>query len=123
MTVFLRRIYNRYHKLGKKKGKKRVWRKPKGRDNKLRDKRKGYGPVVSIGYRQKAEEREKIIVVNNFLELSNIQKEQRVVLGKVGKKKKMDMIKIAQERGIDFENVNIKKFLKETEKKTKKEGD
>jgi ribosomal protein L32E len=37
---FLRRIWSRYSKLGKKRKKKQVWRKPRGRDNKMREKRK-----------------------------------------------------------------------------------
>ena len=116
MPRFLRRIYNRYHKLGKKKGKNRVWRKPKGRDNKLRDKRRGYGPTVSVGYRQKSSERENVFVVNNTNDLLAVQKGQRAVIGNLGKKKMIEVIKVAQDKGIKFENVNLRKFLKETEK-------
>ena len=112
MTAFLRRIYNRYHKLGKKKGKNRVWRKPKGRDNKLRDKRRGYGPTVSVGYRQKESERGRFLVVRNVPELLKVSKGQEVVFGKVGKKKKIELVKLAGEKGIVVLNVNSKKFLK-----------
>lgn len=123
MTKFLRRIYNRYHKLGKKKGKKRVWRKPKGRDNKLRDKRRGYGPTVSIGYRQKKSERGEFLVVRNLPELLKISRGQEIVLGKIGKKKKIELVKIAGEKGIIIMNVNSKKFLKkETKEKNKNES-
>jgi len=45
---FLRRLTNRYLKLGKKRKKKQKWRKPKGRHNKMREKERGYPAVVSI---------------------------------------------------------------------------
>ncbi len=120
MTAFLRRIYNRYHKLGKKKGKNRVWRKPKGRDNKLRDKRRGYGPTVSVGYRQKESERGKFLVVRNVPELLKVSKGHEIILGKVGKKKKIELVKKAAEIGVVILNVNSKKFLKETQKEGNK---
>ena len=50
MVKFLRRQAARYAKFGNGKGKKAKWRKPTGRDNKMREKRKGYPAVVSIGY-------------------------------------------------------------------------
>ena len=112
MTVFLRRIYNRYHKLGKKKGKNRVWRKPKGRDNKIREMRRGYAPVVSVGYKKKESERERIPVIRNVAELSKVVKGKKVVLGKLGKKKKLDLVKKAEEMGVLIVNINSKKFLK-----------
>jgi len=120
MTVFLRRIYNRYHKLGKKKGKNRVWRKPKGRDNKMREKRRGYAPVVSVGYRKKESERDKTIIIRNASELSKISKGQKIILGNVGNRKKMDLIKKSEERGVFIVNINTKKFLKSMEKENKK---
>ena len=50
---FLRRTSNRYGKLGKNRRKKQVWKKPRGRDNKMREKRRGYPQVVSIGHKKK----------------------------------------------------------------------
>ena len=38
---FKRRIWNRYSKLGKKRKKKQVWRRPTGRDNPMREKKRG----------------------------------------------------------------------------------
>lgn len=116
MTVFLRRIYNRYHKLGKKKGKNRVWRKPKGRDNKMREKRRGYAPVVSIGYRKKQSEIEKIPIIRNASDLAKVGKGKKIILGNVGKKKKLDLVKKAEENGILIVNINAKKFLKSKER-------
>lgn len=51
---FKRRTWSRYSKLGRKRKKKQVWRKPTGRDNKMREKRKSYPKVVSTGYEKRA---------------------------------------------------------------------
>lgn len=111
---FLRRTWNRYPKLGKGRKKKQVWRKPKGRDNKMREKRKGYPKVVSIGYKKK--ESEKPIVVSNVKELENLKGKEKVIVSNVGKKKKIDIAKKAQEKNISIENLNVKRFLKDIEK-------
>ena len=114
--AFLRRIYNRYHKLGKKKGKKRVWRKPKGRDNKMREKRRGYGAVVSIGYRKSNAERQFTPVVNNINELSKISKGQKIIIGNLGRRKKVELVKRAENAGVVIVNFNAKKFLEKYQK-------
>ncbi|MEM3091050.1 MAG: eL32 family ribosomal protein [Candidatus Pacearchaeota archaeon] len=115
MTKFLRRTWNRYSKLGKGRKKKQKWRKPKGRDNKMREKRRGYPKTVSIGYKGGHSERKKIKVVYNLDDLKNIQKGEFIVLGKLGKKKKIEILNRALEKGIKFQNINIKKFLKKFE--------
>jgi large subunit ribosomal protein L32e len=107
---FLRRTWNKYSKLGRKRKKKQVWRKPTGRDNKMREKQKGKPPIVSIGYGSANKKR--VFVVQNFSDLLNIPKEKIIVLGKIGKKKKIEICKKAKEKGIEFSNVNIKKYLK-----------
>ena len=88
---FLRRIWHRHSKLGRKRKNKRKWKKPTGRDNKMREKRRGYPVVVSIGYKKIKLERKKIILVNNIKDLENLkpQKNEVVVLGNMGKKKKI----------------------------------
>lgn len=118
---FLRRIWKRYSKLGRKRKKKQIWRKPKGRDNKMREKRKGYPSIVSIGYRTKKTERGKInnqntIKINNLKELEKI-KEKHILIGRVGKKKRLEIIKKAQEKGIKIHNLNVKKLLKKGKSK------
>ena len=57
---FLRRIWKRYSKLGRKRKKEQKWRRPKGRDNKMREKRRGYPITVRIGYRGEKKERGKV---------------------------------------------------------------
>ncbi len=122
---FLRRTWNRYVKLGRKRKKKQVWRRPKGRDNKMREKRKGYPAVVSIGYRTEKTERGKIegktpVMVYTLKELLSIGKNEIAVIGKVGKKKKLEIAKKAKELKIPVSNLNVEKFLKLNVKGTKK---
>ncbi|MFH1311239.1 MAG: eL32 family ribosomal protein [Nanoarchaeota archaeon] len=117
MTRFLRRIWSRYPKLGKGRKKKQKWRKPKGRDNKMREKRRGYPVVVSVGYKKKSNERKKIKIISNLNDLNNLQKNEIVVVGKIGKKKKIEVLKKALEMKISIQNVNVEKFLKKLEKK------
>ena len=118
---FLRRISNRYSKLGKRRKKKQVWRKPKGRDNKMREKRKGYPTVISIGYKGKNDSRgfienKKPVIVRNIKDLENVKKNEIAVIGNVGKKKKIEIAKKARKMGIQIHNLNIEKFLKKAEK-------
>ena len=116
MTRFLRRIWSRYPKLGRGRRKKQKWRKPKGRDNKMREKRKGYPVVVSIGYKKSNAERKKIKIISNLNDLNNISKEDVIILGKIGKKKKIEVLKKALEMKIPIQNINAKKFLEKIKK-------
>ena len=75
--IFLRRDWNRNPNLGKGRKKKQVWRKPKGRDNKMREKRRGYPSVVSQGHGKDKSQKGKIIgkkpiVVYNEKDLDRI---------------------------------------------------
>ncbi len=121
MAKFLRRNWNKYSKLGKRKKKKQVWRKPRGRDNKIREKRKGCPKFVSIGYKNDILERKRIRVIRNLDALEKIKKNEILVLGNVGKKKKIEILKKAKERKISVQNMNIEKFLKKIEKQKKPE--
>ena len=125
---FIRRSWTRFSRLGKNRKKKQVWRRAKGRHNKIREKRKGYPTKVMIGFRKKKEERDllknkKAVLVNNIKELTRIKKEEIAVIGKVGNKKKIEILKAAKEKSIPVSNVNIKKFLKKSNKKTEEKKD
>ncbi len=126
MTIkFLRRTGNRYSKLGKRKKKKQVWRKPTGRDNKMREKRRGYPAVVSVGYKKNKKVRGKIenkqlIVVKNIKELEKIKENELAIIGNVGKKKRIEIAKKAKEKKIIIYNLNVNKFLRKIERSKKK---
>src|SRR3989344_910443 len=87
---FLRRKWRAYSKLGKGRKKKQVWRRPTGRDNKMREKRKGRPATVSIGY-GKGKYKIKSVVINTVGELEKMNKNQKIILGKIGKKKKLEI--------------------------------
>ena len=130
MAKFLKRTWDRYSKLGKRRKKKQVWRRPKGRDNKMREKRKGYPMVVSVGYKKKKSERKLIRVVRNIEDLEKTEKNEMIIIGNIGKKKKIEIAKKAIKMKIPIQNINIKKFLKKSEKqketkqkKTDKKGE
>jgi large subunit ribosomal protein L32e len=116
---FLRRTSHKYSKLGKGRKKKQKWRRPTGRDNKMREKRKGYGAVVSIGYKS-GSKKEKQLIINNLTDLETIGELKEITLGKLGKKKKLEIIKKAQNMKIKILNVNEKKYLKKNQKIIKK---
>lgn len=121
---FLRRGWERYSKTGLRRKKKQVWRRPHGRDNKMREKRKGYGPVVSIGYRGEKVSRDKIndkkaVLVKNINELLKLKAGEIAILAKIGNKKRIELAKKAQEKKIIIYNLNVEKFLKENKEKKK----
>ncbi len=125
MVKFLRRTSNRYSKLGKGRKKKQVWRKPTGRDNKMREKRKGYPAVVSVGYRTEKKSRgalkeKKPVIINNLKDLEKIKENEIAIIGKVGKKKKIEIAKKVKEMKIKIYNMNPAKFLKQIEKPKEK---
>jgi large subunit ribosomal protein L32e len=114
---FLRRSHDRYSKIGKRRKKKLKWRRPTGRDNKMREKRRGYPAVVSIGYKQSGV-KERIMIMN-VKDLDKVGKEKTIILGKVGKKKQIEIVKKAEEKKIKIQNINTKKIIKKLEKSTK----
>jgi len=121
---FLRRSWDRYSKLGKSVKKNRKWRRPTGRHNKMREKRKGLPAVVSIGYRTEKLKRdrifgEKISKVRNLNEIKDVNTERRIYLLRMGKRKKIEIAKKAKENGLEIINLNTKKILKKNERKNK----
>ena len=114
---FLRRNISLHIRIGSKRRRGRqTWRRPKGRDNKIRESKKGRPPLVSIGYGGK-KDKVGIPVIYNMKDLENAAKYKEVILGKVGKKKKIEILKKALEMKINIQNVNTKKFLKKNESK------
>ncbi|MAH03467.1 50S ribosomal protein L32e [Candidatus Pacearchaeota archaeon] len=109
---FLRRNWNRHSKLGKRRKKKQVWRNPKGRDNKMREKRKGYPKVISIGYKKQKTENKQIPIIKNIKDFEKNKKIKEITIGKMGKKKKIEIAKMAKDLKIKISNLNIKKILK-----------
>ncbi len=93
---------------GGKRGKKRVksrWRKPRGIDNKKRIRKKSHGKNVKIGYKNDAKRRnlhpsgKEEVRVFNVQEVESLKGRDVVVriAGQVGKKKRIEIMKKAEE--------------------------
>lgn len=122
MVKFLRRGWSRYSKLGKGRKKKKVWRKPTGRHNKMREQRKGSAAIVSIGYGSDKSSRGKLgeknpVIIYNIKDLEKIKKDEIAIIGRVGKKKKIEIAKKSKEIKIEVYNMDPEKFLKLNTKK------
>jgi large subunit ribosomal protein L32e len=118
---FVRRTSKRYSKLGKKRTKKQVWRRPTGRDNKMREQRRGVPALVSIGYKSEKSVRGKIqgkepMMVYTLKDLEKVSNENIVIFAKVGTKLKVELAKKAQEKKLNVLNLNLKKFLEKQKK-------
>lgn len=120
---FLRRDASRFSKFGKKRKKLLGWKKPKGRDNKMREKRKGYPSVVSIGYASNKNKKNKLkekipFEIKNIKDLHKIKANEIGIIGKIGKKKKIEIANKAKEMKIELYNMNVASFLKKINKET-----
>jgi len=118
---FLRVDTNRHSRLGKGRKKKQKWRRAFGRDNKIRENKRGYPKGVRVGFKKQDKEYvEKII--HNISELEKIEtkKNVKIIIGNVGMKKRLEIVKKAEEMKIRLGNLNTKKFLKNSEHKIKK---
>jgi len=88
------------------------WKKPKGKDNKMRLKLKGYPPVVQIGYgtpniiKNLHPSGYKPIVISNIKDFENLDPSKHIVYiaSSVGLKKRMELIKFAEEHGFKVAN-------------------
>jgi large subunit ribosomal protein L32e len=125
MPKFLRHTAHKYSKLGLRRKKKKIWRRPTGRDNKMREQRRGHPPIVSIGYSSDKKVRGTIdgktpVIVRNVSDIQKIQKNQIALLGNIGKKNKIEIAKKAKELKIEIYKFNPEKFLKLNVKEEKK---
>ena len=122
---FLRSDSKKYSKLGVRRKKKQIYRKSKGRDNKIRLKMKGHLRNVSVGFRSPRKTRGLIegktpVLVHNLKELKNIKEKEIGIIARIGDKKKKELAEYASKEKIKLVNLNPKKFLKNLEFKLKK---
>jgi len=106
LPEFLRPYYWRLKRLGT------AWRKPKGIDNQVRLHKKGYPPLVKVGYRTPKLLRNyhpcgmKEALVHNPQELKNYDPKEYVIriAATVGRRKRMEIMKEAQRMGFRVVN-------------------
>ena len=100
---FHRQTSTKMSKLGKRRKKKITWRKPKGRDSKMRLGEKPYGRRVKVGWGASKKDKKNIVRVESLKEFEKI-KVKEILIGNVGRKKREEIIKRAKEKGVKILN-------------------
>ena len=103
---FVRQESWRYNRVGKS------WRKPKGIDNKMKEKRKGVPAMASVGYRGPKAVRGlhpsgyQVVHVANIYELEEVDKENEAIIIKhtVGARKRQAILDTASDLGLKIIN-------------------
>ena len=99
----VRKDTHKFGKLGMKVKAKRKWRKAKGRHNKIRKGKRGHSSRPKIGF--KMNDYVKPLVIENMTQLMKLTKEQEAVIsGRVGGKKRIELVEKAKTLGLKVEN-------------------
>lgn len=100
-----------------------TWRRPKGLQSKMRLHKKGYHRTVDTGYGTPKElrgtTRDGLAIkrVENKNDLEQLDpKADAALIGNVGRKKKEELIKAAQEKGLALANLAVKAYQEKTAK-------
>jgi large subunit ribosomal protein L32e len=114
MKKFVRRDAHKFSRIGKGRKKLQKWRKPKGRHNKMREKRFSYPASPNVGYKKPKNEAGKVkglnpVMVYNIKDLESVKKNMIAVVGKIGARKKIEILKKADEMKVPVANVGGKK--------------
>lgn len=119
--TFARTALHKYIKLGSRQKSKRRYVKARGKHNKIRQKERGRPVRVEIGFKNKVTTRGLIedkrpILVYNLDDLKKVGKENIVIIGKIGRKKKLEIAKKAKSAGLEIFNLNINKLIRNQER-------
>lgn len=108
----------------KKKRLSAKWKRPTGLHSKMRHQFKGYGRRVKQGWRSPVEIRGfhgkglKPVTINNVKELSAVKKDEGIIIAKsVGDKKRLEIIKKAEELKLIVLNIKVESFKEKVSKK------
>ena len=102
---------------------KKVWRKPKGLQSKIRLNKRGHERRPSQGYRSPRKLRGNLVqMVHNFNDLEDVK--EIIIASTVGLRKRVELAKAAKEKSIEILNIkDVDKFLKDVEDKLAKKKD
>jgi len=106
--VFLRNLWWKFAKFENNL----KWKKPRGKDNPMRLRLKGYSPIVKSGYGSPSIFRNihpsgfKVAVVSNIQDLNKLNPTEYIVYvsSAVGLKKKLELVSLAKSRGFRIAN-------------------
>lgn len=105
---FLRQDTSRHLRLGKKRPKLQRWRRPRGMHSKIRKKRFGYPVFPMVGFKKPSAMQGKIegknpVVIGSMKDFDDVRKGDILILSRrIGAKKRMDMMKVANEKGLEI---------------------
>jgi len=100
---FLRTNTYKFKRIGGTK-KKQIWRKPRGRHNKLREKIKGKPIKPTIGFKKAETKKPVLRNVECLRDIESIAKGQEVIISRIGKKKRKMLIEKLKEKGAKILN-------------------
>jgi large subunit ribosomal protein L32e len=111
---FLRVDTFRFSRLGKNRRKLQKWRRARGKSNKLRLGRAGYSQVPKVGFKTAKKDSGKVNglvprLIHNLKELQALGKNDAAILARIGARKKLELIKKADELKIKILNLGGKK--------------
>lgn len=112
---FIRTDVSRFSKLGKNRKKLQKWRRAAGRHNKIRKKRFGYPVKPEVGYKTAKVESGLVngkvpILVKNMQDIENAGSNSILIISRtLGAKKKMEILKKANERKLEIANLRKEK--------------
>ncbi len=114
--TFKRTDFSKFSKLGVRRKKKQVYRRPKGIDNKINKKMKGHLRRVMIGFKNAVKTSGLVqglepITIIKLEDLKNITEGKIGMVGKVGMKRKIEIAEAALEKKKRLFNLNPKTFL------------
>ena len=113
MNRFVRRNTLKYSRMGRNRPKLQRWRAAVGRHNKIRKNRQGYTKSPRIGFKKPKQESGKInnkipLLVRNISDVTSANKNNILILARtIGAKKKIEVIKKANEMKIEILNVKM----------------
>ena len=115
---FVRRDWHKKIKLGSTVKKNRKWKGAKGRHNKIRLCMKGHSARPKIGWG--TAKKEDFFRVENLKDLENVGKKKEILIGKVGLKKRKEIIEQANKMKLKV--MNKYKKLGSENKEVKKDA-